>query len=51
MDERFAAQTFTLTEGRHIKDDDTNVALVHEDFAKKNNLKSRRQVQVEIKYL
>ncbi len=39
MDERFAAQTFTLTEGRHIKDDDTNVALVHEDFAKKNNLK------------
>jgi len=38
MDERFAAQTFTLTEGRHIKDD-TNVALVHEDFAKKNNLK------------
>ena len=22
MDERFAAQTFTLTEGRHIKDDE-----------------------------
>jgi len=39
MDERFAAQTFTLTSGRHITDSDTNVAMVHEDFAKKNNLK------------
>ena len=26
MDERFAAQTFTLTSGRHITDSDTNVA-------------------------
>ena len=35
MDERFAAQTFTLTEGRHIRMTIQNVALVHEDFARK----------------
>lgn len=47
MDERFAAQTFTLTSGRHITDSDTNVAMVHEDFAKKNNLKVGDKIKLK----
>ena len=47
MDERFAAQTFTLTSGRHISDSDTNVAMVHEDFAKKNNLKVGDKIKLK----
>ena len=31
MDERFAAQTFTLTSGRHITDSRYGT-MVHEDF-------------------
>lgn len=38
-DDRFVAETFKLKEGKHIADSDKSTALVHEDFAKKNNLK------------
>lgn len=38
-DDRFVAETFTLKKGRHLKNSDENKALVHEEFAKKNNLK------------
>ena len=39
LDDRFSAETFKLVEGRHIKPEDKNVAMVHEEFAKKNGLK------------
>ncbi len=36
---KFISGAFTLGEGRHIKDNDTNVCLVHEKLASKNGLK------------
>lgn len=36
---KFVSGAFTLKSGRHIKDEDKNVCLIHEDLANKNNLK------------
>lgn len=38
-EDKFTAGTFKLVSGRHIKNGDKNVVLVHEELAKKNNLK------------
>ena len=35
----FTSGVFTIKKGRNIKEDDRNKIIVHEDFAKKNNLK------------
>ena len=35
----FTSGVFTIKKGRNIKGDDRNKIIVHEDFAKKNNLK------------
>ena len=38
-DVSFTSSAFTLKEGRHIEKGDRKKILVHEDLAKKNNLK------------
>ena len=37
-DELFTTDTLTLTEGRHIADDDTHVAIISQDLAEENEL-------------
>lgn len=37
-DNNFHSDTLKLTEGRHLKPDDKNKAVIHEDLAKANNL-------------
>ncbi len=39
LDTAFRAGTFTLVEGRHLKEDDHHKILVHKEFAEKNGLK------------
>ena len=38
IDNNFRSGTLKLTEGRHLKSDDKNKAVIHEDLAKANNL-------------
>lgn len=38
LDHKFISQVLKLTAGRHIQEDDIGKVLVHEDFAKLNNL-------------
>ena len=51
-DVSFTSSAFTLKEGRHLEKGDSKKILIHEDLAKKNNLKlgdkiSLNPVQVE----
>lgn len=44
---KFRTETFKLVAGRHIKEDDKFKVLVHEDFAKLNNLKLGSKIKVQ----
>lgn len=43
----FSSGVFTIKEGRHIEKSDANKVLVHEEFAKKNNLKLHDKIGIE----
>lgn len=43
----FSSGVFTIKEGRHIEKKDVNKVLVHEEFAKKNNLKLHDKIGLE----
>ncbi|WP_055078080.1 ABC transporter permease [Lagierella massiliensis] len=43
----FSSGVFTIKEGRHIEKKDINKVLVHEEFAKKNNLKLHDKIGLE----
>lgn len=43
----FSSGVFTIKEGRHIEKSDVNKVLVHEEFAKKNNLKLHDKIGLE----
>ncbi|WP_237036920.1 ABC transporter permease [Mediannikoviicoccus vaginalis] len=43
----FSSGVFTIKEGRHIEKGDVNKVLVHEEFAKKNNLKLHDKIGLE----
>lgn len=47
LENKFVAGTLKLTQGRHIKENDVNTMLVHEDFAKLNNLKVGDTITLE----
>lgn len=44
----FNSGVFTIKEGRHIEEDDKNTILVHEDFAKLNNLSLNDEISLEL---
>lgn len=44
---KFRTETFKLVSGRHIKSDDKFKVLIHEDFAKLNNLKLGSKIKVQ----
>ena len=44
----FNSGVFSLKEGRHIDKDDVDKILVHSDFAKKNNLKLKDKVSLQL---
>ena len=44
----FNSGVFSLKEGRHIDKDDLDKILVHSDFAKKNNLKLKDKVSLQL---
>lgn len=46
LDNKFISGVITLTEGRHITKEDTHKVLVHEEFAKLNNLKINDKIYV-----
>lgn len=43
----FTSGVFNIKEGRHLEKTDKNKILIHEDFAKKNNLKLNDKVKLE----
>ena len=43
----FSSGVLTIKEGRHIEKSDVNKVLVHEEFAKKNNLKLHDKIGLE----
>ena len=43
----FSSGVFTIKKGRHIEKSDVNKVLVHEEFAKKNNLKLHDKIGLE----
>lgn len=47
LDNKFISGVLTLTEGRHITKEDTHKVLVHEEFAKLNNLKLNDKFYVQ----
>ena len=47
LDDRFSAETLKLKEGRHLRDSDKNSVLIHEGFAKKNNLKLGDKIKLK----
>ncbi|MGX7111489.1 ABC transporter permease [Gemella cuniculi] len=47
LDDRFSAETLKLVQGRHLQESDSNSVLVHEDFAKKNNLKLGDKIKLK----
>lgn len=47
LDNKFESGSLTLIEGRHIAKDDVRKALVHEEFAKLNNLKLHDKIYVK----
>lgn len=44
----FNSGVFTMIKGRHIEEDDKNTILVHEDFAKLNNLSLNDEISLEL---
>lgn len=47
LENKFRSNAIKLTAGRHINEKDQNKILVHEDFAKKNNLKLRSKIKLK----
>ncbi len=46
-EDKFIAESFKLVSGRHIKNDDKNTVLIHEDLAKKNGLKLGDKLKIK----
>ena len=44
----FSSRVFTIKEGKNIEENDKNSIIVHEEFAKKNNLKLGDEVNLEL---
>ena len=44
----FSSRVFTITEGKNIEEKDKNSIIVHEEFAKQNNLKLGDEVDLEL---
>lgn len=44
----FSSRVFTIKEGKNIGENDKNSIIVHEEFAKKNNLKLGDEVNLEL---
>ena len=44
----FSSGVFTIKEGKNIEENDKNSILVHEEFAKQNNLKLGDEVDIEL---
>lgn len=44
----FSSRVFTITEGKNIEEKDKNSIIVHEEFAKQNNLKLGDEVELEL---
>ena len=44
----FSSGVFTIKEGKNIEENDKNSIIVHEEFAKKNNLKLGDEVNLEL---
>ena len=44
----FSSRVFTIKEGKNIEENDKNSIIVHEEFAKQNNLKSGDEVDLEL---
>ena len=47
LENKFRSNAIKLTAGRHINEKDQNKILVHEDFAKKNNLKLGSKIKLK----
>ena len=46
-EDKFVAESYKLTSGRHINDKDQNSILMHEDLAKKNGLKLGDKLKIK----
>ena len=44
----FSSGVFTIKEGKNIEENDKNSIIVHEEFAKQNNLKLGDEVDLEL---
>ncbi len=44
----FNSGVFTITKGRHIKKDDREKIIIHEELAQKNNLKLNDKISIEL---
>ena len=44
----FSSRVFTIKEGKNIEENDKNSIIVHEEFAKQNNLKLGDEVNLEL---
>ena len=46
-EDKFVSEAYKLTSGRHLNDKDKNAVLMHEDLAKKNNLKIGDKLKIK----
>ena len=46
-EDKFVAETFKLVDGRHLEKSDVATVLMHEDLAKKNNLKVSDKLKIK----
>lgn len=46
-EDKFIAETYKLTSGRHLNDQDQNAVLMHEDLAKQNGLKLGDKLKIK----
>ena len=46
-EDKFVAETFKLVDGRHLENSDVATVLMHEDLAKKNNLKVGDKLKIK----
>lgn len=44
----FSSGAFTISEGKNIEEDDRNSIIIHEEFAKQNNLKLGDEIDLEL---
>lgn len=51
LDNKFESGSLALIEGRHIAKEDVQKVLVHEEFAKVNNLKIHDKIYVKLSEL